>query len=140
MVQLEKMSQLKNNDIQEFEKFSDLVGIIVVKLKAEGRNGELGKGKSHSLLVKKLAEASVPPVAKGTEPGAICYKLKGLTQIGGTNSSLSNGDGSWLDCNRESRWKATFQQKFQSMQVPNFSRRIRMVNPGPRDRLAQAIN
>lgn len=57
MDQLEKMPQLKNNDIQEFEKFSDLVGIIVVKLKAEGRNGELGKGKSHSLLVKKLAEA-----------------------------------------------------------------------------------
>lgn len=51
MDQLEKMPQLKNNDI------SDLVGIIVVKLKAEGRNGELGKGKSHSLLVKKLAEA-----------------------------------------------------------------------------------
>ena len=41
MDQLEKMPQLRNNDIQGFEKFADLVRITVVKLKAEGCNGEL---------------------------------------------------------------------------------------------------
>lgn len=59
MNQLEKMPQLRNNNVQGFEKFADLVRITVVKLKAEGRNGELGEGTLHSLLVKKLAEAQV---------------------------------------------------------------------------------
>ena len=31
----------------------------MVKLKAKGRNGELGEGTLHSLLVKKLAEAQL---------------------------------------------------------------------------------
>ena len=57
--QLEKMPQLRNNDVQGFEKFADLVRIAVVKLKAEGRNGELEEGTLHSLLVKKLAETQV---------------------------------------------------------------------------------
>ena len=59
MDQLEKMPQLKNNEVQGFENFADLVRITVVKLKAEGRYGELGEGTLHSLLVKKLAEAQV---------------------------------------------------------------------------------
>ena len=59
MAQLEKVLQLKNNDVQGFEKFADLVRITVVKLKAKGRNGELGEGTLHSLLVKKLAETQV---------------------------------------------------------------------------------
>ena len=50
------MPPLRNNDVQGFEKFADLVRITVVKLKAEGRYGELGEGTLHSLLVKKLAE------------------------------------------------------------------------------------
>ena len=53
------MLQLKNNDIQGFEKFEYLVRITVVKLKAGGRNGELGEETLYSLLVKKLAEAQV---------------------------------------------------------------------------------
>ena len=57
MDQLERMPQLRNNDVQEFEKFADLVRIAVVKLKAEGHSGELGEEMLHSLLVKKLAEA-----------------------------------------------------------------------------------
>lgn len=48
MDQLEKMPALRNNDVQGFEKFADLVRITVVKLKAEGRNGELGEGTLHS--------------------------------------------------------------------------------------------
>lgn len=59
MDQLEKMPQLRNNDVQGFEKFADLVKINVVKLKAEERNGELGEGTLHSLLEKKLVEARV---------------------------------------------------------------------------------
>ena len=59
MDQLEKMPQMRNNDVQGFEKFSDLVRITVVKLKAEGRDGELGEGTLHSLLVRKLAEVQV---------------------------------------------------------------------------------
>ena len=59
MDQLERMPQIRNNDVQGFEKFSDLVRITVVKLKAEGRDGELGEGTLHSLLVRKLAEVQV---------------------------------------------------------------------------------
>ena len=35
MDQLEKMPQLRNNDVQGFEKFADLVRITVVKLKGQ---------------------------------------------------------------------------------------------------------
>ena len=87
MDQLEKMPPLRNNDVQGFEKFADLVRITVVKLKAEGRNGELGEETLHSLLVKKLTEKRVQPLATGTGPGAMCPELKGLVQRGGTNSS-----------------------------------------------------
>ena len=38
------------------EKFVDLVGITVVKLQAERRDGELEDGTLHSLLVKKLPD------------------------------------------------------------------------------------
>ena len=53
------MLQLKNNDVQGFEKFEYLVRITAVKLKAGGRIGELGEETLYSLLVKKLAEAQV---------------------------------------------------------------------------------
>ncbi len=53
------MPTLKNNDIQSFEKFPDLVRVTIVKLEAEGRSGELGDGALHSLLVKKLSERQV---------------------------------------------------------------------------------
>ena len=59
MDQLENIPQLQSNDVQGFERFADLVRITVVKLQAEGRNGELGEGTLHSLLVKKLAENQV---------------------------------------------------------------------------------
>ena len=36
-----------------------MVRIPVVKLQAEGRDGELGEGTLHSLLVKKLADRQV---------------------------------------------------------------------------------
>ena len=54
MDQIESMSQIKPRDI-EFERFADLVCVTVVKLKAENREGELGNGSLHSLLVKKLS-------------------------------------------------------------------------------------
>lgn len=56
MDQLEKMSQSRTNDVKEFERFADLVRVTVVKLKAENRQGELGAGSLHSLLVKKLSD------------------------------------------------------------------------------------
>ena len=59
MDQLEKMAQLRSNDVHAFERFADLVRISVVKLQAEGRDGELGEGTLHSLLVKKLGESQV---------------------------------------------------------------------------------
>ena len=59
MDQLERTPQMRNNDVQGFERFADLVRIAVVKLKAEGRDGELGEGTLHSLLVRKLAEVQV---------------------------------------------------------------------------------
>ncbi len=54
--ELEKMVALNNKDVRGFEKFADLVRVTVVKLKAEGKDGELGDGNLHSLLVKKLTE------------------------------------------------------------------------------------
>ena len=59
MDQIEKMPPLKSNDVQAFEQFADLVRIAVVKLQAEGREGELGEGTLHSLLVRKLADSQV---------------------------------------------------------------------------------
>ncbi|CAB4043201.1 Hypothetical predicted protein, partial [Paramuricea clavata] len=59
MDQLEAMPSLKGSDVQGFERFADLVRITVVKLQAEGRDGELGEGTLHGLLVKKLAERQV---------------------------------------------------------------------------------
>ncbi len=59
MDQLEAMPSLKGGDVQGFERFADLVRITVVKLRAEGRDGELGEGTLHGLLVKKLAERQV---------------------------------------------------------------------------------
>ena len=59
MDQIEKMPPLKSNDVQAFDQFADLVRIAVVKLQAEGREGELGEGTLHSLLVRKLADSQV---------------------------------------------------------------------------------
>ena len=53
------MPQMQSNDVQGFEKIADLVRITVVKLQAEGSNGELGEGTLHSLRVKKLAKDQV---------------------------------------------------------------------------------
>ena len=54
MDQLEQMPAIRSNDIHTLEKFADLVRITVVKLQAEGKDGELGDGTLHSLMVKKL--------------------------------------------------------------------------------------
>lgn len=59
MDQIEQMPPLKSTDVKSFERFADLVRIAVVKLQAEGRDGELGEGTFHSLLVKKLADRQV---------------------------------------------------------------------------------
>ena len=47
---------IRSNDIHALEKFADLVRITVVKLQAEGKDGELGDGTLHSLMVKKLPD------------------------------------------------------------------------------------
>ena len=41
MDQLEQMPSIRSNDIHALEKFADLVRITVVKLQAEGKDGEL---------------------------------------------------------------------------------------------------
>jgi hypothetical protein len=51
---LEKMQPLRATDVQGFQRFTDLVRVTVVKLQAEGKEGELGDGTLYSLLVKKL--------------------------------------------------------------------------------------
>ena len=56
MDQLEQMPSIRSNDIHALEKFADLVRITVVKLQAEGKEGELGDGTLHSLMVKKLSD------------------------------------------------------------------------------------
>ena len=56
MDQLEQMPSIRSNDIHALEKFADLVRITVVKLQAEGKDGELGDGTLHSLMVKKLPD------------------------------------------------------------------------------------
>ena len=53
--QLEQMPLIRSNDIHALEKFADPVQITVIKLQAEGKDGELGDGTLHTgLLVKKL--------------------------------------------------------------------------------------
>ena len=54
--QLEIIPQIKPRDINEFERFADLIRVTVVKLKAENHHGELGNGSLHSILVKKLSD------------------------------------------------------------------------------------
>ena len=56
MDQLEQMPLIRSNDIHTLERFADLVRITVVKLQAEGKDGELTDGTLHSLLVKKLPD------------------------------------------------------------------------------------
>ena len=56
MDQLEQMPLIRSKDIHALERFADLVRIVVVKLQAEGRDGELTDGTLHSLLVKKLPD------------------------------------------------------------------------------------
>ncbi|XP_068680177.1 uncharacterized protein [Montipora foliosa] len=56
MDQLEQMPSITSNDIHALDKFADLVRIRVVKLQAEGKDGELGDGTLHSLMVKKLPD------------------------------------------------------------------------------------
>ena len=51
---LERMQPLRAADVQGFQRFTDLVRVTVVKLQAEGKEGELGDGTLYSLLVKKL--------------------------------------------------------------------------------------
>ena len=56
MAQLEQMPLIRSNDIHALERFAHLVRVTVVKLQAEGRDGELTDGTLHSLLVKKLPD------------------------------------------------------------------------------------
>ena len=56
MDQLEQTPFIRSNDIHALERFADLVRITVVKLQAEGKDGELKDGTLHSLLLKKLPE------------------------------------------------------------------------------------
>ena len=53
MDQLEQMPFIRSNDIHALEKFADLARITVVKLQAEGKDGELGDGTLYSLLNSK---------------------------------------------------------------------------------------
>ena len=55
--ELENMPTIRNNGVDASEKFAEFVRVtVVVKLKAEGRSGELGDGALHGLLVKKLSK------------------------------------------------------------------------------------
>ena len=54
MDELENLPEMRYNDVENFERFADLVRVTVVKLKAENRHAELGEGTLHSRLVKKL--------------------------------------------------------------------------------------
>lgn len=51
---LKQIPLIRSNDIHSLEKFADLVQIAVIKLQGEGKDGELGDGTLHSLMVKKL--------------------------------------------------------------------------------------
>ena len=59
MVQIEKMTPLKSNDVQPFERLADLVRIGVVKLQTKDHGAELRKGALSSLLVKNFADSQV---------------------------------------------------------------------------------
>ena len=65
MDELEKVSQLHNNDVEAFERFADLVRVTVAKLKAENRQAELGEGTLHNQLVKKLSDRQLETIADG---------------------------------------------------------------------------
>jgi hypothetical protein len=54
MDELDSMPALRYNDVDNFERFADLVRVAVVNLKAENRQAELGEGTLHSQLVRKL--------------------------------------------------------------------------------------
>ena len=54
MDELENLPEMRYNDVENFERFADLVRVTVVKLKAENRHAELGESTLHSRLVKKL--------------------------------------------------------------------------------------
>ena len=54
MNELDSMPALRYNDVDNFERFADLVRVAVVKLKEENRQAELGEGTLHSQLVRKL--------------------------------------------------------------------------------------
>ena len=58
MDQLEGMPPLKGGDVQGFDKFADLVRISVVKLRAEGREGELGEGTLHGVCQRQVESYS----------------------------------------------------------------------------------
>ena len=56
----EGMVPLGNSDVSRgFERFSELVRVSVVKLQADGRDGEPGEGTLHSMSVKKLTDRQV---------------------------------------------------------------------------------
>ena len=59
MDKLEQMPFIRSNDIHILERFADLVRITVVKLQAEGRDGELEDGTLLSLPLKKLPESQL---------------------------------------------------------------------------------
>ncbi|CAB4027109.1 Hypothetical predicted protein, partial [Paramuricea clavata] len=59
MDQLEALPSLKGSDVQGFERFANLVRITVVKLQAEGRDGELGEGTLHVLSLKDWLKEEV---------------------------------------------------------------------------------
>lgn len=88
----------------------------MVKLKAEGRNGELGEGTLHSLLVKKLAEAQMQGYSrwlaeKGQERSVISLKdwLKDEVQIRVEAMEMAHGlavterADEWQPSNRNSK-------------------------------------
>ena len=55
MDELKNLPEMRYNDMENFERFADLVRVTVVKLKTENRHAELGEDTLHSRLVKKLA-------------------------------------------------------------------------------------
>ena len=53
MIQIEKMTPLKSNDVQSFERLAHLVRMDVVKLQTEDHGAELRKGKEQSVPTSK---------------------------------------------------------------------------------------
>ena len=56
MDRLEQIPSIRSNDLHALERFTDPLQITAVKLQAEGKDGELGDGTLHSLMVKKLPD------------------------------------------------------------------------------------